>query len=228
MMCSIRTTLKTMPQRLRTYSGWPRPVQESPVAEGGDLANRRPPHCKKKLHGPVDALQKTTEFTPRAVLQVQRRRTKRRRRPRPRFPKMSSEQRSDHQWKKCMTSAKWISKLDSSQQNWFPRRPACIHPTGFQTMVKDEINAPIALSAFRDKGSRLWSFLKKKKKRKRKKVSLQTDRGVAYLPSLSDLITCLGALSEVWNVTGERSMSVFCHGLLASLTSAVKEVGSDN
>ena len=24
--------------------------------------------------------------------------------------------------------------------------------------VKDEINVPIALSAFRDKGSRLWSF----------------------------------------------------------------------
>ena len=30
--------------------------------------------------------------------------------------------------------------------------------------VKDENNVPIALSAFRDKGSRLWSFLKKENK----------------------------------------------------------------
>ena len=33
---------------------------------------------------------------------------------------------------------------------------------------KDEINVPIALSALRDKGSRLWSFGKKEKKRRKK------------------------------------------------------------
>ena len=32
--------------------------------------------------------------------------------------------------------------------------------------VKDEINVPIAPSAFRDKGSRLWSFKKKKTQKK--------------------------------------------------------------
>ena len=31
-------------------------------------------------------------------------------------------------------------------------------------IVEDEINVPIALSAFRDKGSRLWSLKKKDKK----------------------------------------------------------------
>ena len=35
---------------------------------------------------------------------------------------------------------------------------------------KDEINVPIALSAFRDKGSRLWSFEKRERKIKKKKV----------------------------------------------------------
>ena len=32
--------------------------------------------------------------------------------------------------------------------------------------VKDKINVPIALSAFRDKGSRLWSFLKRENQKK--------------------------------------------------------------
>ena len=35
--------------------------------------------------------------------------------------------------------------------------------------VEDEFNVPIALSAFRDKGSRLWSFKKRRKKEKEKK-----------------------------------------------------------
>ena len=37
--------------------------------------------------------------------------------------------------------------------------------------VKDEINVPIALSDFRDKGSRHWSFLTKKKKERKLKLS---------------------------------------------------------
>ena len=33
------------------------------------------------------------------------------------------------------------------------------------TRVEDEINVPIALRAFRDTGSRLWSLKKRKKKK---------------------------------------------------------------
>ena len=44
-----------------------------------------------------------------------------------------------------------------------------VHLNAKTIMVeKDEINVPIALTAFRDKGSRLWSFEKKKKKKKKK------------------------------------------------------------
>ena len=37
--------------------------------------------------------------------------------------------------------------------------------------VEDEINVPMALSAFRDKGSRLWSLKKRKEKKKKLKLS---------------------------------------------------------
>ena len=38
-------------------------------------------------------------------------------------------------------------------------------------LIEDEFNVPIALSAFRDKGSRLWSLKKKKKLKIKMKVS---------------------------------------------------------
>ena len=35
--------------------------------------------------------------------------------------------------------------------------------------VENEFNVPIALSAFRDKGSRFWSLIRKKKEKKKKR-----------------------------------------------------------
>ena len=51
--------------------------------------------------------------------------------------------------------------------------------------AKDEINVPIALSAFRDKGSRLWSFEKEKKKKKKKALGQAIDRA-SLSPMLED------------------------------------------
>ena len=48
---------------------------------------------------------------------------------------------------------------------WWTSERNCEGPTtSLRLSVEDEINVPIALSAFTDKGSRLWSLKKKKKK----------------------------------------------------------------
>ena len=48
--------------------------------------------------------------------------------------------------------------------------------------AKDEINVPIALSAFRDIGLRLWTFGRKKKKKEKKlNFTFSTDKHHARL-----------------------------------------------